>query len=133
MPTQPLLAELLLRRKELQLKVDQLHSIRRDELFQTHVKRKNITDQVDDIIATVPLLSAAQVTAEYDFYARELRLIDAAIQYANWNTRVDVKKEDVMSDYVAVPLVRPEAAAMAAQAASALAAPVGAGPAQGSP
>jgi hypothetical protein len=28
---QPLLAELLLRRKELQLKVDQLHGIRRDQ------------------------------------------------------------------------------------------------------
>jgi hypothetical protein len=114
MANQPLLAELLLRRKELALKVDQLHSIRRDELFQQRVVRKNVTEQVDDVVATVPLLSAAQVTAEYDFYAKQLRLIDAAIQNANWNTRIDIDPAKVMADYVPPTMVRPEAQRIAA-------------------
>ena len=106
---QPLLAELLLRRKELQLKVDQLHGIRRDELFKQVIRRKKISEEIDDIVAEVPLLSAAQVTAEYDFYAKQLRIIDAKIQYANWNTQVDVEPKLVLEDYKPPTMVRPEA------------------------
>jgi hypothetical protein len=95
------LAEALLRRKELQAKVDQLHTIQAKELFEMRVVRKNVTESIDDISAQVPKLTASQVTSEYDFYARQLRLVDAAIQQANWTTIIDVQPS-VMQDY-AVP------------------------------
>ena len=85
------LAEALLRRKELQAKVDQLHTIQNKDMFVLKVVRKNVTENIDDITATVPMLTASQVTAEYDFYARQLRLVDAAIQQANWTTEVELQ------------------------------------------
>lgn len=95
------LAEALLRRKELDLKVKQLHSIKVDKLFEVVAQRKNVTENIDDIVARVPKLTASQVTAEYDFYARQLRLIDAAIQQANWTAELVVADADVMRDFVA--------------------------------
>ena len=94
------LAEALLRRKELQAKVDQLHTIQTPQLFETVMQRRQVNETVDDIVAKVPKLIAAQVTAEYDFYARQLRLVDAAIQQANWTTEVEVQNT-VMQDYEA--------------------------------
>ena len=35
-------------------------------------------------------LALSEVTAEYDFYAKRLRLVDAAIQQANWTTEIEV-------------------------------------------
>jgi hypothetical protein len=92
------LAEALLRRKELQAKVDQLHTILPAQLYELKVARRNINETVDDITAQVPRLNAAQVTSEYDFYARQLRLVDAAIQQANWTTTLEVG-ESVMADW----------------------------------
>ena len=92
------LAEALLRRKELQQKVDQLRSINSKELFEVKTGRKAAHEGLDDIIAQVPKLTASQVTAEYDHYAKQLRLVDAAIQHANWNTDVSVP-DTVMADY----------------------------------
>lgn len=92
------LAEALLRRKELQAKVDQLKAIKKDDLFQMVMQRRQVTDTIDDIQANVPKLTASQVTAEYDFYAKQLRLVDAVIQQANWTTDVSVA-ESVMQDY----------------------------------
>ncbi len=83
------LAEALLRRKELQGKVDVLKQIKDKDLFEVKAQRKQVTDNIDDIVAMVPKLTASQVTAEFDFYARQLRLIDAAIQQANWTTEVE--------------------------------------------
>jgi hypothetical protein len=76
------LAEALLRRKELQQKVDQLRQINQEGLFETVVERKNVTEAVDDVIARVSKITLPQVTAGYDYYAKHLRLIDAAIQQA---------------------------------------------------
>ena len=92
------LAEALLRRKELNEKVDQLKKINVENLFEVRVQRKNVTENVDDVIAKVPKISLAQVTAGYDWYAKQLRLIDAAIQQANWTTEIEVGN-DVMKDY----------------------------------
>lgn len=92
------LAELLLRRKELQGKVDMLKNIRDRDLFEVRASRKNVTESIDDIIVQVPKLTASQVTAEFDFYARQLRLVDAAIQQANWTTEVDVQPS-TMEDF----------------------------------
>ena len=53
---------------------------------------------IDDVIAKVPKLTMAEVTRAYDFHARRLRLVDAAIQNANWTTDIDCD-ESVMKDY----------------------------------
>ena len=94
------LAEALLRRKELQGKVDVLKQIQEKALFEVVARRQNVTENLDDVIAQVPRLSAAEVTAEYDWHARQLRLVDAAIQQANWTTEVEVGAS-VMADYEA--------------------------------
>jgi ribosomal protein L18 len=93
------LAELLLRRKELNEKTRQLERIKTEALFETKAKRVNVTESLDDIVAQVPKLTASQVTAEYDFYARQLRIVDSHIQQANWQTEVTVESDDVMAPY----------------------------------
>jgi len=98
------LAEALLRRKELQGKVDVLRTIKDRDLFEVKGKRAKVTDDIDDIIAQVPLLTASQVTAEFDWHARQLRLVDAVIQQANWTCEVEVDAAS-MNDYV--PQERP--------------------------
>ena len=99
------LAEALLRRKELNAKVQQLSAIKDKDLYEVKGKRQRVADDVDDILLQVPLLSAKQVTQEYDHYARQLRLIDAAIQQANWTVEIEVEGV-VMADYEAPELVR---------------------------
>ena len=92
------LAEALLRRKELNEKVDQLKQINKEGLFQVKAKRVKVTDDIDDVVASVPRITLAQVVAGYDWYAKQLRLVDAAIQQANWVTEIEVG-QDVMKDY----------------------------------
>lgn len=84
------LADALLRRKELQQKVDQLRNIKEKDLFEFRYERKQVNESIDDIRAQVPVLQANQVTAEFDYYANKLRLIDAAIQQLNWTTDIEV-------------------------------------------
>lgn len=91
-----MLADALLRRKELKDRVDRIGAIKRADVFEMKVARKQLTDTVDDIRAEVPRLDLNQVTHEYDYYARQLRLIDAAIQQLNWTTEINV--EDVWQD-----------------------------------
>ena len=93
-----ILAEALLRRKELQGKVDVLKQIQDKNLFELKVNRQSVNDNVDNIVAQVPKLTASQVTAEFDWHARQLRLVDAAIQQANWTAQIEVNSS-VMGDY----------------------------------
>ena len=93
------LAEALLRRKELQQKVDQLKTIDRKDLFETKAKRTKVTESLDDVVAEVPKLRPEQVTAAYDHHSKALRLVDAVIQRANWETDVEVQ-DIIMQDYV---------------------------------
>ena len=92
------LAEALLRRKELQEKVNLLRQVDEKALYEVKARRVNVTESLDDITAMVPKLTAAQVTREFDWYARQLRLVDAAIQQANWVCEVTVA-DSVMDDY----------------------------------
>jgi hypothetical protein len=94
------LAEALLRRKELQGKVDVLKQVKDKDLFEVKARRQQVAEGIDDIVAQVPKLTASQVTQEYDWHARQLRLVDAAIQQANWTCEVEVHDES-MGDYVA--------------------------------
>ena len=77
-----------------------------DDFFsmETLLKTKETVDAtyIDDVIAQVPKLTALEVTAEYDWHARQLRLVDAAIQHTNWTTDVEVQ-DSVMNDYVITP------------------------------
>lgn len=91
------LAEALLRRKELQDKVAQLKQIQRDTLHQPKIQRRNISETVDEIFAEVPKVTVSQITAEYDFYAGQLRRIDAAIQQANWTVEVEAHSDALKS------------------------------------
>ena len=92
------LSEALLRRKELQEKVDQVRAVKDKDLFELRVERRQVSEGWDDLRANVPLLSLKQVTAEYDYYARQLRLVDAAIQNSKWTTVIEVQ-DVVMGDY----------------------------------
>ena len=92
------LAEALLRRKELMAKASQLHAVKQSDMAKLVVKRVNIRDDVDEVKAEVPRVSMSQITAAFDWHARQLRLVDAAIQHANWTTEVDVQ-DSVMADY----------------------------------
>jgi Family of unknown function (DUF6847) len=92
------LAEALLRRKELQEKVDILKNIKANALFEVRAQRQRVTDNIDDIVAHVPKLTASQVTEEYDWHARQLRLIDAMIQQANWTCEIELENS-IMEDF----------------------------------
>lgn len=93
------LAEALLRRKELQDKVNILKSFKDNHIYyEVRGQRVKVTEGLEDINVNYPKLEATQVTAEYDFYARALRLIDSYIQQANWIHELDVASES-MSDY----------------------------------
>lgn len=93
------LAEALLRRKELQQKVDQLAKIKDSDVVQLKTGRKAVHEGIDDIVAQVPKISMQQLTHAYDVHAKALRLVDAAIQQANWTTEIEVDGS-TMEDYV---------------------------------
>lgn len=95
---QAALAELLLRRKELEGKVRQLHAVQVSDMTQFKVNRVKVTDGLDEIKAQVPKVTMNQVTAAHDWHAKQLRLCDAAIQRANWDTQVEVP-DSVLGDY----------------------------------
>lgn len=85
------LAEALLRRKELSEKLNIVRQIKDAQLiYQIRNKRINVMDQIESLDADIPKLTLSQVTAEYDFVAKQLRLIDALIQQANWTTVLEV-------------------------------------------
>ena len=92
------LADALLRRKELQEKVNQIKSINQKDMFELKFERKQVNEQLDDIIAQVPKCTLKEVTEEYDYYANKLRLIDGAIQQLNWTTDIMVDTK-VWEDY----------------------------------
>ena len=93
------LAEALLRRKELNEKVERLRAIDKRELFETRTGRKAASEGIDDIIAEVAKISFQQFTHCFDWHSKQLRKVDALIQQANWNTELEAE-QDVMGDYV---------------------------------
>lgn len=98
------LAEALLRRKELQQRLTLIKPVmaNMDKLFKVQVKRISVSEGIDEATIAAPRLTLGQVTAEHDFYAKRLRLIDAAIQQANWTMDVESTFSDcdVNADYV---------------------------------
>ena len=100
------LAEALLRRKELTDRLARIQGLRAADVYEVKARRVNVTESLDDITAHVPKLRYAEVDAEYNYYARQLRLCDAAIQQANWITEIEVG--DCMVDR---PVPEPEESA----------------------
>jgi glucan phosphorylase len=92
------LAQALLRRKELHSKVEQIRPLTNKDIYEVKVQRRNISETIDDITATVPKVELKQVTAEFDYYSSQLRHVDAAIQQANWTTEIKPEIE-VMKNY----------------------------------
>lgn len=93
------LAEALLRRKELQAKVEILKKIKDTQVYyEVRAQRVKVTDGIDELSINWPKLECKQVTKEYDYAARQLRLIDAKIQFINWTAEVEID-DFVMSDY----------------------------------
>lgn len=83
------LAEALLVRKDLQAKIDRMGDIAPRELYEVATKRGKNEDGFQDMIAQVPKISYQQFVHAYDWHARQLRLVDAAIQQANWTTDIE--------------------------------------------
>lgn len=93
------LAEALLRRKELQAKVEILKKFKDTQVYyEIRANRVKVTEGLDDLSANYPKLEANQVTKEYDYYAKQLRLIDAKIQQANWTYILDLDSS-TMEDF----------------------------------
>lgn len=85
------LAEALLRRKELSEKLNVLRHFKDNQLFyEIRGQRVKVMEGLEDVNANYPKLNASQVTAEFDFVAKQLRLVDALIQQANWTTVLEV-------------------------------------------
>lgn len=89
------IAEALLLRKQLEAKVKQLEPLKIQGdtgVYQTQVKRTNISENIDEITAQVARVELSSITKEYDHYATELRKLDASIQEANWKFEVTYKE-----------------------------------------
>ena len=85
------LAEALLRRKELAEKLSILRHFKDNQLYyEVRGQRVPIDKGIEDLNMNVPKLTASQVTAEYDFVAKQMRLIDALIQQTNWTAIVQI-------------------------------------------
>lgn len=86
------LAEALLRRKELSEKLNVLRHFKDNHAFyEVRGQRVKVTEGLEDINVNYPKLEVSQVTAEFDFVAKQLRLVDALIQQANWTTVLQVE------------------------------------------
>lgn len=97
------LAEALLRRKELADKLPQLKTIKDNQMvYEVRAQRLKVTDGIDELNANYPKLTVSQVTAEYDYVAKQLRLVDALIQQANWTHELEVDPM-VMQAYSEAP------------------------------
>lgn len=85
------LAEALLRRKELAEKLNVLRHFKDNHAFyEVRGQRVKVTEGLEDINVNYPKLEISQVTAEFDYVAKQLRLVDALIQQANWTTVLEV-------------------------------------------
>lgn len=82
------LAEALGLRKHLEAKVEQLKPLKvngDNGVYEQKIERRNINENIDEIVAQVPKVELSSITAEYDRYSKALRQLDTAIQQTNWN------------------------------------------------
>jgi len=94
------LAEALIYRKQLENKVKQLEPIKQigeQGLLELKTQRMKVNETLDEIKIQYPKVTLADVTAEYDFYATQLRKLDTAIQQANWKHDIEFTEQDAPS------------------------------------
>jgi len=91
------LAEALLRRKELQAKVKEVANWKVADVFKREVQRVSKGENFDEITVATPMLKLPEVMAEYNYYAKQLRMIDAIIQQTNWTAEIDAVTSDGMN------------------------------------
>ena len=92
------IAEGLLLRKQLEAKVKQLEPLKingEKGIFETRTERRSISDNVDEVVSTIPKITLGEVTKVYDHYATQLRKLDSSLQKANWQFDLDFKEEKV--------------------------------------
>jgi hypothetical protein len=84
------LAELLLRRKEL----NQLFSLRLEaqqmQVTKDVLQRRKVNDETDQVDGKISLVDKSALERESNFYAQQRRLADSVVQQANWTTEVEV-------------------------------------------
>lgn len=87
------IAEALVLRKHLEMKVEQLKPIKLagdNGAFELKTERVKVTDEVDELKFQIPKVELKDITHEYDMYSKALRELDTAIQQANWTSEVQV-------------------------------------------
>lgn len=97
------IAEGLLLRKQLEAKVKQLEPLKLNGekgVFETQVKRVNISENVDEATIQLPKVTLKEVTKEYDHYATQLRKLDASLQKANWSFDLEFEEKKAPEDKV---------------------------------
>jgi hypothetical protein len=102
------LQEALLRRKELQDRLARMRPVDQEKLFQSVVKRKPATEGVDDVLAAVPQVTWQEFEKERNLLSKQLRLVDAVIQQANWTTEVEVQDIVMVDAEAYVPDIKKE-------------------------
>jgi hypothetical protein len=88
------IAEALVLRKHLELKVKQLEPLKmagENGVFELKTERMKISDEIDEVKFQVPKIDLKEITKEYDTYSKALRELDTSIQQANWTAEVDFK------------------------------------------
>ena len=86
----------------MQDKINRIRAIQNSDVFEIKVERIRVDSNLDEIKAKVPKLQLNQVTKEFDFYCKKLRIIDGIIQNKNWNVEVD--EGDCFLDYTDKPI-----------------------------
>lgn len=86
------LAEALLLRKSLANKLARIEVIKeRDELFEVKTERHMLGEgKIEEVKVSTPKLSFKDVLREYNDVAKQVRILDSAIQYANWQFDVEL-------------------------------------------
>lgn len=94
-------AEALVLRKHLEAKVEQLKPLYMNGekgMFEIKTERRAVNEQVDEVTMTIPKVTMADITAEYDKYSKALRILDTRIQEANWKNDVDFSEAEFLPD-----------------------------------
>lgn len=84
------LAELLLRRKELNALFEERMGAQQAAICRDHVQRQKVNDETDQVTGRVSLVDKDLLEKETNYYAHQRRLADSVVQQANWTTEVSV-------------------------------------------
>jgi predicted nucleic acid-binding OB-fold protein len=93
------LAELLLRRKELNALLDERVSAQQSSVCRDHIQRLKINDEIDQVTGRISRVSKGLLEKETNYYAHQRRLADSVVQQANWTAEVVVAAY-LMSDEI---------------------------------